>query len=179
LWIAWRPLDTGGTPPPIVTGDLEQYTGAEGTGMSTSTQSAEANAATVGGIYEAFGRGDIDAVLSTIADDCAWERWAGNTAQAAGVSYLQPRTGPAGVAAFFAEVARFEIQEFAVLGMFAGGDKVAVEVLIEATSPGGGRFRDEELHVYTLGEDGKVIGMRHYVDTAKHMAAHQGEDTVS
>jgi len=39
--------------------------------------------------------------------------------------------------------------------MFAGGDKVAVEVLIDATSAGGGRFRDEELHLYTLGDDGQ------------------------
>jgi hypothetical protein len=65
-----------------------------------------------------------------------------------------------------------------VLDMFAGGDKVAVQVLIEATTPGGGRFRDEELHLYTLDGAGKVVGMRHYVDTAKHIAASRGDDTV-
>jgi hypothetical protein len=27
----------------------------------------------------------------------------------------------------------------------------------------------------SLGKDGKVIGMRHYVDTAKHIAAHRSE----
>jgi uncharacterized protein len=145
---------------------------------TTSAQRTEANLATVGGIYEAFGRGDVDAILPAIADDCAWESWLGNTAQEAGISYLQAQTGPAGVAAFFAEAARFEIHEFAVLDMFAGGDKVAVEVQIEATPPGGGRFRDEELHLYTLDDAGKVTRMRHYVDTAKHIAASRGEDTV-
>src|SRR5512142_2416421 len=97
---------------------------------ATAAGRAEANLAVVGGVYEAFGRGDIDAILATIADDCAWENWLANSAQQAGVSYLQAQAGPAGVAAFFADVGRFEIHEFAVLDMFAGGDKVGVEVLI-------------------------------------------------
>jgi ketosteroid isomerase-like protein len=152
---------------------------AKGEAMSASTQQrAEANLATVGQIYEAFGRGDVPAILALIAEDCAWESWLANSAQAAGISYLQPRRGPAGVAEFFAAVGQFEIDRFEVLDMFAGGEKVAVEVLIEARAPGGGRFSDEELHLYTLDESGKVTRMRHYVDTAKHIAADRGEDTV-
>ena len=144
--------------------------------MSTSTQQQhERNLAVVGEIYSAFGRGDVEPILAVIADDCAWESWGEqNTAQAAGLSYLQPQTGPEGVGAFFGIVAQFEIHDFQVLDMFAGGDKVAVEVLIDATPPGGGRFRDEELHLYTVGDDGKVTRMRHYVDTAKHVAASRG-----
>jgi ketosteroid isomerase-like protein len=146
---------------------------------ATTAQRVEANLSLVGGVYEAFGRGDVDAILQVVADDCEWESWLQNTAQAAGVSYLQPQSGPSGVAAFFADVRRFEIHEFSVLDVFAGGDKVAVEVLIDATAPGGGRFRDEELHLYTIGGDGKIARMRHYVDTAKHIAASRGEDTTS
>jgi len=148
--------------------------------MSTSTpQREETNLAVVGEIYAAFGRGDVASILAVIADDCAWESWTQNTAQEAGISYLQPQTGPSGVAAFFDAVARFEIHRFEVLDMFAGGDKVAVEVLIDATSPDGGRFRDEELHLYTLDDAGKVTRMRHHVDTAKHIAASRGEDTTA
>jgi ketosteroid isomerase-like protein len=148
--------------------------------MSTSTAGrAEANLAVVGSIYEAFGRGELEPILSAIAEDCAWESWSQNSAQAAGIGYLQPQTGPAGVASFFEIVATFEIHDFQVLDIFAGGDKVAVEVSIDATSPGGGRFRDEELHLYTLDDAGKVIRMRHYVDTAKHIAASRGEDTTA
>jgi uncharacterized protein len=143
-----------------------------------STQQHERNLAVIGGIYAAFGRGDVESILAVIAGDCAWESWGQNTAQAAGVSYLQPQAGPDGVAAFFGKVSKFEIHQFDVLDMFAGADKVAVEVLIEATSPDGGRFRDEELHLYTLDESGKVTRMRHYVDTAKHIAASRGEDTT-
>jgi uncharacterized protein len=147
--------------------------------MSTATpQRTEANLAVVGGLYEAFGRGEIEPILAIIADDCAWESWLANTAQEAGISYLQPQTGPQGVAAFFEAVAAFQINEFLVHDMFAGGDKVAVEVEIDATSPGGGRFRDEELHLYTLDDAGKITRMRHYVDTAKHLAAYRGEDTA-
>jgi uncharacterized protein len=147
--------------------------------MSTSTQQrTEANLAAVGEIYAAFGRGDVASILAVIADDCAWESWTQNTAQDAGISYLQPRTGPDGVAGFFADVARFQIHSFEVLDMFAGADKVAVEVSIDATGPGGGRFRDEELHLYTLDEDGKVTRMRHYIDTAKHIAADRGGVTL-
>lgn len=40
----------------------------------------------------------------------------------------------------------------------------------------GGKFRDEEIHLWTFGEDGKVVALRHYVDTAKHIAANKGED---
>jgi len=145
---------------------------------TAAEQRAATNLAVVGEIYAAFARGDVPSILAVIADDCAWESWAQNTAQGAGISYLQRQTGPAGVAAFFDAVAQFQIHEFEVLDIFAGGDKVAVEVSIDATSPGGGRFRDEELHLYTLGDDGKVTRMRHYVDTAKHIAASRGEDTT-
>jgi len=31
--------------------------------------------------------------------------------------------------------------------------------------------------MWTLGDDGRVTRMRHYVDTAKHIAARDGQDT--
>jgi hypothetical protein len=37
--------------------------------VSTTENRAAANLAVVGGIYEAFGRGDIEFILSQIADD--------------------------------------------------------------------------------------------------------------
>lgn len=64
------------------------------------------------------------------------------------------------------------IKDFQVLAMMAGGNQVAVEVVIEAEVPStGGHFRDEELHLWTFDSSGKVIRMRHYTDTAKHIAA--------
>ena len=148
--------------------------------MNTATADrTAANLAIVQHIYEAFGRGEVDEIVDVIADDCRWEAWAEHSAQHAGVPYLQPRSGPSGAAAFFADVADLEIYSFTVLDCIAGADQVAVEIAIDATTPSGGRFRDEELHLWTLNADGKVTRMRHYVDTAKHISAAAGHDTTA
>lgn len=148
--------------------------------MSThATEPAEAGLAKVESIYEAFGRGDIPAILDKIADECRWEHWADHTAQRAGVPYLQPQTGPAGVAEFLAAVSELQIHDFQVLGFIAGDREVVARIVIDASTPSGGRYRDEELHLWTLDESGKVLALRHYVDTAKHIAAAGGTDTTA
>jgi ketosteroid isomerase-like protein len=53
------------------------------------------------------------------------------------------------------------------------------EVMIDIRLPNGGRYRDEERHLWTFGEEGKVVRLRHYVDTAKHIAAAHGRDTTA
>ena len=78
--------------------------------MSTTESRAAANLAVVGGIYEAFGRGDIDFILDQIAEDCAWESWLDNHGQQAGIPPMKPRQGRAGVAEFFAYVGTMQIQ---------------------------------------------------------------------
>ncbi len=65
---------------------------------------ATGNAATVIGLYEAFGRGDVPAFLARLAEDVAWEDWRDNWAQRADVPTMARRTGPAEVADFFAIV---------------------------------------------------------------------------
>jgi ketosteroid isomerase-like protein len=147
--------------------------------MSThATSQAEVNLARVQDIYGAFGRGDTAAILDVIADDCRWEHWFDHTAQRAGVSYLQARNGPVGVAEFFAAVSDLQIHDFEVLGYVAGEREVVAKIVIDASTPSGGRYRDEELHLWTLDENGKIVALRHYVDTAKHIAAADGTDTT-
>ncbi len=102
---------------------------------------------------------------------CRWESWANNHAQHAGVPTLQPRIGPAGVAEFFMVVGELEMHAFAVLDMLASEHQVVAEVTIEYTTPTGFRLSDEELHLWTLDEHQMVTRLRHYVDTAKHIAA--------
>jgi len=41
------------------------------------------------------------------------------------------------------------------------------------------RFADEEIHLWTFDESGRVVRLRHYLDTAKHIATSRGEDTTS
>lgn len=126
---------------------------------------------TVQQIYAAFGRGDIPAILAALDEDVKWEHWEDNSAQHAGVPWLQGGSGKGAVAKFFEAVGTMKINDFTVLGMMANDTQVAVEVILDATLANGKRLRDEELHLWNLNAQGKVIRMRHYVDTAKHASA--------
>jgi ketosteroid isomerase-like protein len=140
--------------------------------MSAIESRAANNLAVVGGVYEAFGRGDIEFILGQIADDCAWESWRDNHGQQAGIPPMKPRHGRAGVAEFFAYVAEMQIEDFQVLDMLASDRQVVVEVEISIALPDGGSVTDEELHLYSLDDEGKINRMRHYVDTAKQIKAY-------
>ena len=140
--------------------------------MSATESRVAANLAVVGGIYEAFGRGDIDFILGQIADDCAWESWLDNHGQKAALPPMKSRQGRAGVAEFFAFVETMQIQDFQVLDMLASDRQVVVEVQISIAMPDGGNVTDEELHLYSLNDEGRINRMRHYVDTAKQIKAY-------
>jgi uncharacterized protein len=131
------------------------------------------NLATIQAIYEAFGRGDIPFILSKLSDDVQWEHWDDNAAVSSGkIPYLKPRTGRAGAGEFFESLASIDIKEFGVVNLMEGGNQVAglcqIDFTVKAT---GKRVRDSEIHLWTLDKSGSVTGFRHYIDTAKHLAA--------
>ncbi len=65
-----------------------------------------------------------------------------------------------------------EVKDFQILSIIGNENQIAVEFVFEADVPStGGHFRDEELHLWTFDEQGKIIRLRHYTDTAKHIAA--------
>ena len=134
------------------------------------------NLGTIQGIYESFGKGDVPAILDVLADDVEWEAWENNSAVAAGVPWMIPRHGKGDVVHFFETAGQMEIVDLQVLNMMEGGNQVAVEFVLEANLPswGGGHYRDEEMHLWTFNDEGKVVRLRHYTDTAKHIAAFQG-----
>ena len=101
-------------------------------------------------------------------------RAADNQAQSSGVPWLRARRGKAGALEFFAIAGQFKIHDFQVLSLLAGGNQVVAEVVIDTTVPTGVRYRDEELHLWTFDDSGKVVRLRHYVDTAKHILAARG-----
>ena len=145
----------------------------------TTGRTTTDNAATVADVYAAFGRGDVPAVLDRLAPDVAWENWSDNFAQRAGVPHLVARQGPADVANFFAVLGTYTVQTFDVLDIIGSGRQVVAEVRASFGLPDGGRFEDEELHLWTFDDEGRVVRFRHYVDTAKHIAAARGEDTTA
>jgi ketosteroid isomerase-like protein len=114
----------------------------------------------------------VPAVLASLSDEVEWEAWADNRAQAAGVPWLAPRSDAAGVGEFFSIVGSMELHDFQVLDLLASGNQVAAEIEIEVTVPETGkRIRDQEMHLWTLDGDGRITGMRHYVDTLKQADA--------
>ena len=147
--------------------------------METTTRTP---VATVGAAYAAFGSGDVPTLLDLFADDAVMEDHGVTTsAQRAGHSLLSVRRGKAEVAAFFAEAATLTVHEFAVHELLASPTSGTVVALVSVDFglPNGGRYRDAEAHVWTVGPDGRVTAVRHIVDTAKHLDARRGVDTTT
>ena len=71
---------------------------------------------------------------------------------------------------FFGIVAQLNFLDFQILSMMNGGNKIAVEVSIKTDSTLLCKsFSDEEIHLWSFNEEGKVIRLRHYADTYKHI----------
>src|SRR4051812_27204005 len=98
--------------------------------MEPTTQTG--NSATTAAIYEAFGRGDVPAILDALADDVSWEHWS-DPRNREEVPWLQPGRGREAAMRFFDTVGALQIHEFEVLDLIGDGRQVAVEVLIEAS----------------------------------------------
>jgi ketosteroid isomerase-like protein len=146
-------------------------------GSATDERGSVSNAQSVQTIYEAFGRGDVPAILDLMSDSVEWEQWEGsNNGQDAGVPWLVRRSGKDGVAAFFQALAEnLEVHSFVPVNLLEGGGQVAATISIDGTvTKTGERFQDEEIHLWTFDESGKVTGFRHYTDTAKHIEAVTG-----
>lgn len=132
------------------------------------------NVETVQGIYEAFGRGDLAAVLAPLADDVVWDEWhGGNAAVDDGISYLRTRKGKDEVAAFFQEALEaLTFGSFEPVAILAGGNQVAAVIRVGLTvNTTGKRFEDDELHLWTFDDTGNVTALRHFIDTHKHVRA--------
>lgn len=123
-------------------------------------------------LYAAFGRGEIEVILDTLHPNVAWEAWnVEHYAQNARVPWLQPHNNRESVREFFAIIGRFTWIDFRVLSLMSSQTQVAAEIQAEWKTPGGFHVKEEEMHLWTLNEQGQVVRFRHYLDTAKHIAA--------
>lgn len=130
-----------------------------------------ANVETVRGIYESFGRGDIPAILSRLAEDVEWEHESADH----GVPWLTPRRGRASVGAFFEALSALEFRRFAPRGFLEGDGMVAVVVDEGLTVRATGRPIDDlAIHLWTFDASGAVVRFRHCVDTHQHVLAVSG-----
>jgi quercetin dioxygenase-like cupin family protein len=124
---------------------------------------------TVTAIYEAFGRGDVAAILEHLDDDIHWEPGARDT----GLAHLRERRGRAEVAEFFTDLAAtLELTHFEPLAICAAGDYVTVPVRHAGSIVGGGPVPLlTEAHVWRFGPHGKVVEFQHLFDYAVHELA--------
>ena len=126
---------------------------------------------TVRAIYRAFGAGDIPALLGHLDPDIEWEHDAADH----GVPWLAPGRGHEHVARFFERLQALELRHFEPLAFLAGENQVAVTVRLKAVVKATGcSIEDVEVHLWTVGREGRMVRFRHVLDTHQHFAAWRG-----
>jgi ketosteroid isomerase-like protein len=117
--------------------------------------------------YEAFGRGDIPALLDLLSDDVEWSQQGPSVIPFAGT-----RHGHEGVAEYFSLLGEsLEFEQFEPREFVTQGDTVVVLGIERSLSMATGRTIEHEwAHVYTL-RDGKIAKGRFFEDTGAYVAA--------
>lgn len=131
-----------------------------------------ANVQVVMQLYSAFGRGDVATILGILADDIDW-LFVGRPED---VPFAGSHRGHQQMIKFFTLVGQTaEVQEFGPNEIMAFDDKVLVlgheRVRVRATDR---VFETDWLHLFTL-QDGKIVRLREYYDTAAMAAAYRGQ----
>jgi ketosteroid isomerase-like protein len=112
--------------------------------------------------YEAFGRGDIPAVLELIHEDCDW----GVDASANIAPYYGTRHGTSEVLAFFQDLgSTFEVERFEPTAMAGDGDDVLAVVAYGVKSRATGKSATMNIHHQFKVSDGKIVYFRGSEDT--------------
>ena len=123
------------------------------------------NVALLKNLYNAFGRGDIPAVLGAMSPDIKWHQAESNPYRPSGEAWV----GPDAVLNNLFMKLGAEWEGFTVhTGTFHGaGDSVIVEARYSGTYKPTGKKADVQVcHVWDV-KDGKVTRFQQYVDTAK------------
>ena len=126
--------------------------------------SADANIKTIMGVYEAFGRGDVAAILDAVTSDVDWAA----EADPAVAPWHGVRHGHEAVAAFFAEFgSTMEVEEFTPVSIAANDTDVLSVVQFRARSRATGKTAAMNLHHFFKFRDGKIAYYRGTEDTAQ------------
>jgi ketosteroid isomerase-like protein len=118
---------------------------------------AEENIKTIQTMYEAFGRGDLAAILDAVTDDVDWATDTTSTA----APWYGPRHGKAGVTAFFAAFgSAMDVDEFTPRSFAANDSDVFTVVRFRATARASAKTLDMNLHHYFVFRGSKVAYYR-------------------
>jgi len=126
---------------------------------------------TVRGIYSAFGRQDVPAILERLAPDVNWEY----AYRDEGIPWLAPRRGREGVLGFFQSLAGFQLTKFDVHTLLGEADLVVALIDVEGIAVATGKRIAEpnEVHLWHFNAQGQVQRFRHAADTLQHWRACQ------
>jgi uncharacterized protein len=125
--------------------------------------SQQVNIQIVKEIYDAVGRGDVDAILERVTHDVDW---AAEVAENA-APWHGPRAGKPGVASFFIDInTSIEITAFTPHSYAAGADDVHLLVDWTFRPIANGRQTSMTMHHYWQLRDGKVARFRGSEDSA-------------
>jgi hypothetical protein len=125
------------------------------------------NLKTVQSIYEAFGRGDVEAILAQLTDDVDWAA----ESEAALAPWHGHRHGRQEVIGFFSGIAQsLQVDEFTPMTFAANDSDVLVVIRFGVTSLETGRSGSMNIHHWWRFREGKVCFYRGSEDTA--MTAH-------
>lgn len=132
---------------------------------------ADDNLTTVQTVYEAFGRGDIGAILDAVTDDVDWAAETTSTV----APWYGIRRGKDEVAAFFAAFgSTMEVEEFTPVAYAANDTDVLTVVRFRVKANATGREAAMDLHHYFKFRDGKISYYRGTEDTAQTEAVLRG-----
>jgi len=139
------------------------------TNAEEQSMNTEQNIDTIRQMYEAFGRGDVRAILDLVTDDIDWS----TDAAIESAPWYGPRHGKDEVAGFFEGIGKTgPVTEFTPLA-FAGNSDGDVMVFIRYafTATATGKHVAMNMHHYWKFRDGKVCFVRSSEDTAQVTAA--------
>ena len=133
--------------------------------------SSNDNVKTIQSLYEAFGRGDVAAILDTVTSDVDWAA----EADPAVAPWHGVRHGQGAVAAFFADFgATMEVEEFTPVSIAANDTDALSVVRFRARSRATGKTAAMQLHHFFKFRDGEIAYYRGTEDTAQTAAVLQG-----
>ena len=126
--------------------------------------SADANIKTVVAAYEAFGRGDVAAILDAVTHDVDWAAEAATPT----APWYGMRRGKDAVARFFTDFgSAMEVEEFTPLTFAANETDVLTVVRCRTRSRRTGKSTAMDLHHFFRFADGKIAYYRGTEDTAQ------------
>ena len=139
---------------------------------TTEDVSSRTPLATIQSVYEAFGRGDIEGILSHLHPEVDW----GTQVDAPGaelVPMFRNGTGHAAALHYFGGVAALQFHAFVPTRFLTDGDLVYVDLDLDLEHTATGkRARIGEVHRFVV-RDGLIVEYRNYLDTATMIELHR------